>query len=114
MDEFQRRILEIFPNEISRIILYGSYAKDTASPESDLDVLVCVRWSEAQQLWEHYWVHISDKRWQQIINSAIDSLQSGGPCISPLVVGDSLWDKNIPIIEEAKREGIVLWQNSPT
>ena len=40
--DFQRRLLNLFPDDILAIILYGSYARGQAAPDSDVDVLVVV------------------------------------------------------------------------
>ncbi|MDO8753653.1 MAG: nucleotidyltransferase domain-containing protein, partial [Anaerolineales bacterium] len=36
---FQNRAVGLFPDAISRIVLYGSYARGQATSESDVDVL---------------------------------------------------------------------------
>lgn len=38
--EFKKRILEKFPHEIEKIILYGSKARGDATNESDIDIMV--------------------------------------------------------------------------
>lgn len=113
LDDFQRRILSLFPGEISQIILYGSYARGEATPDSDVDVLVVVRWSDPERSGGHYWGRVSDVRWQTIIDSAIDAMVTGGPYLSALVVGESLLSRGVPVLEDAKREGKVLWMSRP-
>lgn len=38
VDELRRQLLAELPSEILRITVFGSHARDEATPESDLDV----------------------------------------------------------------------------
>lgn len=40
LQEFKRRLVRHFPDEITRVILFGSKARGDARPDSDIDVLV--------------------------------------------------------------------------
>ncbi len=112
--DFRQRILNLFPGQVSQIILYGSYASGQARPDSDVDVMVVVRWTDPEYPGRPYWGRPSDPRWQQIINAAMDSMSTGTPYLSAIVVGENLLDQNIPVIEEAKREGKILWTSQRT
>jgi len=112
--DFQRRLLELFPDEISRLILYGSYARGEATPDSDVDVMVVVGWKDPKQPGGHYLGKASDPRWRRIIDAAVDAMIAHGPFISALVVGESLFDSNLPVALSARREGKILWTSRPT
>jgi len=105
LDEFQRRALALFSNEISQIILYGSYARGEATPDSDLDVMVVGKWRSP----EHYLGGPGDPRWRNLVNAAMDSMVTGGPFISVLVMGEDLFNSGLSVAEEAKVEGRLVW-----
>jgi len=112
--DFQRRLLMLFPGQICQLVLYGSYARGEATPDSDVDVMVIVGWDDPQQPGGYYLGRASDPRWQQTVDAAVDAMIAHGPFISALVVGESLFNSNWPIAKAAKQEGIVLWTNQPT
>jgi hypothetical protein len=113
LDDFRRRVIRLFPGEISQIILYGSYARGEATRDSDVDILVVVKWSDPQNPGGYYWGRLSDPRWQVIINAAMDAMPAEGPYFSTLVIGEDLIDEDVPVIEAARREGKTLWKSRP-
>jgi hypothetical protein len=113
LDDFQRRVLEMFPGEISQIILYGSHARGDARPDSDVDVLVIVKWKDPQRPNGFYWGRPSDPRWRELIDAATDAMIAHGPLISAVVIGEGLLEANLPIVQSAQQEGKVLWKNPP-
>lgn len=110
LNEFQRRALALFPGEISQIILYGSYARGEAAPDSDVDVMVVGRWPTSKR----YLGGPGDARWRKLVNAAMDSMVTGGPFLSVLVVGEDLFNSGFPVAEEARQEGRFLWTNQQT
>ncbi len=112
--DFQRRLLALFPGQISQLILYGSYARGEATPDSDVDVMVIVNWDDPQKPGGYYLGRASDPRWQQAIDAAVDAMIAHGPFISALVVGESLFNSDWSVAQAARREGIVLWTKLPT
>jgi predicted nucleotidyltransferase len=81
---------------VTRAVVYGSHARGTARPESDIDVLVVSpafdsdRWSRDRELWQ--------------LTLKVD------PRIEPVPVGQRqfLEDQTSPIVEMARREGIAI------
>ncbi len=114
LTDFQSHLLALFPDDIEQLILYGSYARGEAKPESDVDVLVVVNWAESAHLQHYYLGGPGDPRWQQIIDLAMDIMIARGPYISVLVVGQSLFNSNWSVAEAARKEGKVLWLKSLT
>ena len=106
---FQRRALALFPNEISQIILYGSYARGEATPDSDADVMVVGKWRTPK----NYIGGPGDIRWRKLVNAAVDSMVTGGPFISVMVMGEDLFNSGFPIAEIARKEGKLLWKTKP-
>lgn len=111
--DFQGRILEMFAAEISQLILFGSYARGEATPDSDVDVMVVVGWDDPEQPQGYYVGRVSDPRWTQIIDAAMYAMIAHGPFISALVIGESLFNSDLPVAQDAKREGVVLWTSHP-
>ncbi len=86
LENFQNLALTMFPDAISQIILYGSYARGNANSESDVDVLVVVR--KEKQPTKVYIGGPGDLRWKKLVNAGIDSMVNNGPFVSVLVVGE--------------------------
>ncbi len=55
---FYEKIRQLYP--IKKMILYGSYARGTATPDSDIDVAVVIDWPRKNQ-----WDQIGLALWQQ-------------------------------------------------
>ena len=111
--DFQRRVLGLFADEISQLILFGSCARGEATPDSDVDVMVVVGWDDPEQPEGYYLGRPSDPRWTQIIDAAVDSMIEYGPLISALVIGESLFNTDLSVAQNAKREGVILWTSHP-
>lgn len=109
LDDFQRRLLELFPNEISQLILYGSYARGEATPDSDVDVMVVVKWNEERLSNGAIVAPIGDPRWQSIINVAADSMLITGLQVAPMIVSEERFRDGFPLANRAKREGLILY-----
>jgi predicted nucleotidyltransferase len=109
---FQNRALGLFPDAISRIVLYGSYARGQATPESDVDVLVVLR--KDKQPTKSYIGGPGDARWKELIDAAIDSMINKGPFVSVLVIGEDVFQSGFSISQAAREEGLVLWTAQPT
>ena len=79
---------------VSRAVLYGSWARGEAGPESDIDLLVI-----APEFDEVHRADLIDVLWQ--LRATTDSR------IEPLGIGERQWreDDVYPIIEIARREG---------
>ena len=108
---FQNRALGLFPDAISRIVLYGSYARGQATPESDLDVLVVLR--EDKQPTQSYIGGPGDTRWKKLVDAAIDSMVNKGPFVSVMVIGEDVFQSGFSISRAAREEGLVLWTAQP-
>jgi predicted nucleotidyltransferase len=107
--DFQRRLLELFPSEISQVVLFGSYARGEAAPDSDVDVMMVVKWSEERLQNGAYVAPLCDPRWQAIINAAADSLLVSGLEVAPVVVSAQRFQEGFPLANRVKREGVILW-----
>jgi hypothetical protein len=111
LGNFQNRVLTMFPDAISQIILYGSYARGQATSDSDLDVLVVVR--REKQPMKTYIGGPGDMRWGKLIDAAIDSMVNSGPFVSVLVVGEDVFQSKFSVSQAAREEGLILWTAQP-
>ena len=112
LTNFQNRALGLFPDAISRIVLYGSYARGEASPESDVDVLVVLR--KDKQPEKIYIGGPGDAHWRELIDAAVDGMVNNGPFVSVLVVGEDVFQSKFSVSQAARDEGLVLWSAKPT
>lgn len=111
LTNFQSRAVSMFPDAISKIILYGSYARGQATPDSDLDVLVVIR--KDKQPAKAYIGGPGDARWNQLVDAAVDSMTNKGPFVSVFVIGEDVFQSEFSISRAAHKEGLVLWTAQP-
>ena len=109
-----RAALAPLAEHIRVAFVYGSFAAGREKRGSDVDVMVVVGWKDPKQPGGHYLGKASDPRWRRIIDAAVDAMIAHGPFISALVVGESLFDSNLPVALSARREGKILWTSRPT
>ena len=115
LSDFRDRLLTLFPDDIQQIILYGSYARGEATSDSDIDVMVVVRWTDPDRPDGHYLGKLVDSRWKAIVDTATDVfIEHGPPYLSLLVIGESLFETNPEVAKHARTEGQVLWKNPQT
>ncbi len=111
---FQQALLAAFPGQIRRIILYGSYARGNARPDSDVDVIVVVAWEEERMPDGGYRSWYNDPRWESIVGIAFDLSLEYGVWISPYVVGENRYQahRRWSFFKQVSQEGNVLWPSS--
>jgi predicted nucleotidyltransferase len=112
LTRYRDALLARFPNQLQRLILFGSQARGDAAAESDIDVLVVVSWGEERLPGGFYAAPFSDPRWQAIVDTASDISLEYGVYISPLVVSERRFHEWSPLIKRAKEEGIEIWRRS--
>lgn len=99
VSELSRRIAPLFPQDKIETILFGSYARGDADPESDIDVLFLVDASRQD---------ISDQNWQ-VGNLAAELLLEHGIVVSPLVENREYFNRNLhvfPFYRSVAHEGV--------
>jgi len=93
-DEIVQRILEVLPDNINLIIIFGSRARGNHSEESDLDIAISTT--------------ISDKRRRfKLKLKFISQLEGPNQDVDVVIVEDANWSLNYRIASE----GVVLYQN---
>lgn len=98
IEKFKQEITQIYQQELSQLILYGSQAREDAKPESDIDILVILKHGNKDQ-----------QKYQQVINLISDLCLEYEVLISCVYVSENqfLTEKS-PLLINIHREGIKL------
>ena len=108
--KYRDALLARFPNQLQRLILFGSQARGDAVAESDIDVLVVVEWEERRLPGGFYAAPFSDPRWLAIVDAASDISLEYGVYVSPLVMSEHRFREWSPLIQRVKEEGVEIWK----
>ena len=108
--DFQRRVLELFPNDVLQIALFGSYARGDARPDSDVDVMVVVNWKDPKGGDEFYSPGRSDPRYARLMDLALDTSIEYSVNLSVHPITERDFNSDNPLAGEAKHAGRVLWR----
>lgn len=94
-------LTDIFRNNITMIILYGSAARGDATEESDIDIAIVVRsqMDDATKRRFLSWAADMDIRYERVF-SIVDILEGNM----------KKWENVLPYYQNVKKEGIVLWK----
>ena len=99
INELCIKMKHLFPHDKIDAILFGSYAREDAGLESDVDVLLLVDASRQD---------IRERNWQ-VGEMAADLLMNYGIVVSPIVENRSFFHANIdalPFFSNINREGV--------
>lgn len=101
VDELIRGLTEIFQDKISRIILFGSVARNEATEESDVDIAIIVTNEIDEETKDRFidWAAELDIRFNQVF-SIVDIPEERM----------KKWGKILPFYKNIEEEGIVLWR----
>lgn len=100
---YQDYLLAKFPDEVERIVLFGSKARGDSAPDSDLDVLVIVRSDDPA-------FSIGEARWKEIIAGTNEIALKYGLDVSVTVRSHSQSQRWTPLLAHIHQEGIELWR----
>ncbi|MGN0354345.1 MAG: nucleotidyltransferase family protein [Muricoprocola sp.] len=94
-------LLDIFHNDISMIILYGSVARNEFTLESDIDIAIIMKKDMDENTKERfiYWSADMDIRYNRVF-SIIDIQEENM----------KKWGNVLPFYKNVQKEGIVLWK----
>ena len=96
VNQVKKHLIERYGDKIREIILYGSHARDEATKDSDIDLLVLVDDS----------VNPSDVR-RSLSDLLFDILLEKRELISVIVLPKSFFENyNYPIVINVRKEGI--------
>ena len=104
-DDMQKELisglLDLFRDNITMIILYGSVARNEATSESDVDIAIVIRKDMDEETknrficWAAY-MDISYDRVFSIVDIKEDNIKK--------------WGKVLPFYQNVQKEGIILWK----
>lgn len=99
--EFSKDMHWLFGQDLSKIIVYGSYARGDYKTDSDVDVMILVKPSE--EVIRKYRDQVSDCAFEYLIKYGID--------ISPVIKNEehfNYWVDNLPYYRNIRDEGVVI------
>ena len=99
-DELVKGILSVFGDQVTRIVLYGSEARGTAQPDSDVDIAVFLNGDMSRD---------KENRLSDII---VDLNLKYDRVFSVIDVNNVVYDKwrsVSPFYQHIDKEGITLW-----
>lgn len=94
-------ILAIFDTQVIRIVLYGSYAKGTNTPESDVDVALLLNGS------------LNRETENKLSDLVVDLNLKYDKVFSVIDIDYAVfqkWENVTPFYRNVNKEGIVLWK----
>lgn len=101
---YQDYLLAALPDQIERIVLFGSKARGDSTRDSDVDLLVAINGKPIEGL------GACDSRWQTIVDPIFDFLMDYGVYLSPTVMHVEKTKEWTPLLEHIRKDGIELWR----
>ncbi len=101
IDTMTQRMKELFPEGMLEVILYGSYARNDETDESDVDLMYLV--DSPREV-------ISARNWQ-VGEAAADLVMEYGILVSPVVENRDYYLRNrelLPFFANIQREGVKM------
>ena len=101
VNELISGLTEIFQDKISRIIMFGSVARNEATEESDVDIAIIITNEIDEETKDKFinWAAELDIRFNQVF-SIVDTPEERM----------KKWGKILPFYKNIEEEGIVLWR----
>ncbi len=102
LQSYIEAVKDIYGIHIIQIILYGSYARNEATEDSDIDIMILVDLSDEEI--KKYHSAISD--------ISFDYLMDYGMDIKPITKNNDffeMWYKDYPFFSSVKYEGVILY-----
>ena len=100
-DELVLGILRALPSQVIRIVLYGSVARGTNTPESDVDVAVFVR------------TRLNNEMDDRLSDVVVDMNLKYNKVFSVIDIDNTTyqkWRDVTPFYQNVDKEGVVLWK----
>ena len=101
LEELVEGILSLMRDQVISIILFGSVARGTNTPESDIDIALILRGK------------MSAETESQLLDLTVDLDLKYDTVLSVVNVDEDFflkWKKAIPFYRNVEKEGIVLWK----
>lgn len=101
---YQDYLLAALPDQIERIVLFGSKARGDSARDSDVDLLVAIKGAPIKGL------GACDSRWQTIVDPTFDFLMEYGVYLSPTVMHIERTKEWTPLLAHIRKDGVELWR----
>ena len=100
-DELVKGLLNLFHENLSMIILYGSVARNEATSESDIDIAIITKNDINEEIRNKFicWSAEMDIRYDKIF-SIIDIKEENM----------KKWGEVLPFYKNVQKEGVILWK----
>lgn len=100
-NELVKGLRELFHEDLSMIILYGSVARNEATPESDIDIAIITKKDMDEEIRNRFisWAAELDMRYDKVF-SIIDIKEENM----------NKWGKVLPFYQNVQKEGVILWK----
>lgn len=99
--EFSQQLRKLLGKKLSKIIVYGSYARGDFQENSDVDIMILVHMSETE----------IKKIENRIYDLAFDIEMDTGLDISPIIKSEEqyeYWSDTLPFYRSVKEEGVEI------
>lgn len=99
--EYAKDMRRLFGNDLSRIVIYGSYARGDYKENSDVDVMILVKTPEDRI--REFTDQVSDQAFEYMMKYGIN--------ISPVIKNEehfNYWVDNLPYYRNVRDEGVVV------
>ncbi|KIR02192.1 DNA polymerase, beta-like region [Lachnospiraceae bacterium TWA4] len=99
--QFAKDIQKIFGEKLSKLVVYGSYARGDYTKNSDIDIMILVKIPE-QEI--HRYMNV-------VLDCAFDYLMDYGVDISPVIKNEehfNYWVEDLPYYRNVRDEGVVV------
>lgn len=99
--EFTKDMKQLFGKELSKVIIYGSYARGDYTKDSDVDVMILVKTPEEE----------IRKYTDQVADCAFEYLMKYGIDISPVIRNEAhfnYWADDLPYYRNVREEGVIV------
>ncbi len=107
LEAFVAQLRQRYGDDVLRVVLFGSKSRGDFDAESDLDVLVVVRFPE-----DDYWEH-----WKQITDIAWEAEFQYGVVMSTIIKTPAVYDQmqrdRLLFYRNIERDGVTLWMTQP-
>lgn len=97
------KLCRIYNEHLTRIVLYGSYARGTQTEDSDVDIALFLKKGHTESMHD------------QMTDIVVDFELELGVVLSVISLDEEQieeWGAIIPFYKNVKKEGIVLWKNA--
>ena len=100
-EELIKGLCELLHENLSMIILYGSVARNEATPESDIDIAIITKKDMDEEIRNKFicWAVELDIRYDKVF-SIIDIKEENM----------KKWGKVLPFYQNVQKEGVILWK----